>query len=110
MIDDLWKLGKPVGTGGPWRRTAIKAGAPSDPFLMTGFDRKTLLLSHDSDAAVPFIVEVDFVCDGTWKEYGRFTVPPGSELRHEFPDGFSAHWVRLKGGKDCLATAIFVYE
>jgi hypothetical protein len=110
VIDDLWKLGKPRGTGGPWRRTAIKAGEPSDPYLMTGFDKKTLLLSHDSDAAVRFSVEVDFLCDGTWKEYGRFTVSPGSEFRHEFPDGFSAHWVRLKGDKDCLASAIFVYE
>jgi hypothetical protein len=27
-----------------WRSTAVKAGQPSDPFLMTGFDKKVLHL------------------------------------------------------------------
>ena len=39
-IDDLWKLGKPVGVGGPWKHTAVKAGKPSDAYLMTGYDKK----------------------------------------------------------------------
>ena len=37
-IDDLWRLGKPHGTGGPWKRSQVKAGEPSDPFLIGGFD------------------------------------------------------------------------
>ena len=41
-IDDLWKLGKPVGHGGPWMNTLVKSGAMSDPYLMTGYDKKTL--------------------------------------------------------------------
>ena len=39
-IDDLWKFGKPTGVGGPWKDTAVKAGVPSDPYLMTGYDKK----------------------------------------------------------------------
>ena len=27
----------------------MKAGEPSDPYLMTGFDKKVLHLTHDSD-------------------------------------------------------------
>src|SRR5690606_22588779 len=27
VIDDLWKLGKPVGKGGPWKDSAVKANA-----------------------------------------------------------------------------------
>ena len=34
-IDELWKFGKPVGVGGPWKNTTVKAGALSDPYLMT---------------------------------------------------------------------------
>src|SRR5690606_17360239 len=33
VIDDLWKLGKPIGHGGPWKDTPAKPGIPSDPYL-----------------------------------------------------------------------------
>ena len=47
-IDDLWKMGKPRGVGGPWKDTAVEPGQPSDPYLMAGYDRKTLTVSHDA--------------------------------------------------------------
>jgi hypothetical protein len=31
--DDVWKLGKAVGVGGPWRDSLVTAGEPSDPYL-----------------------------------------------------------------------------
>ena len=43
-IDDIWKLGKAVGIGGPWLENEVQAGVPSDPYLMTGFDQKSLRL------------------------------------------------------------------
>lgn len=108
--DDLWQLGKPVGHGGPWRQTAVQAGLPSDPFLMTNFDRKSLALSHDSTLPATVTVEVDFLATGDWSEYGRFAVEPGKILTHEFPVGYAAHWVRLRTDRDCAATAEFTYE
>ena len=33
VIDDLWKMGKPVGHGGPWKNSQVKAGEPSDPHI-----------------------------------------------------------------------------
>ncbi len=51
----------------------MKAGEPSDPYLMTGFDNKVLHLTHEIDATVEFAVEVDFLGNGTWKRYGSFT-------------------------------------
>ncbi|MBI2480806.1 MAG: sulfatase, partial [Planctomycetia bacterium] len=38
-VDDLWKLGKPVGRGGPWLNSSVQANAPSDAYLMTGYDK-----------------------------------------------------------------------
>ncbi|MGB0774488.1 MAG: hypothetical protein ACPGUY_01490, partial [Akkermansiaceae bacterium] len=38
-IDDIWKLGKPHGKGGPWHNTSVKTGKASDPYLMTGYDQ-----------------------------------------------------------------------
>ena len=74
-VDDLYKLGAPVGQGGPWKETAIKAGAASDPFLMTNFGRKSVALSHDRSGAVKFTIEVDFLATNVWHEYAVVEVP-----------------------------------
>ena len=108
-IDDLWSYGKPAGWGGPWREDRIEAGVPSDPFLMTGFDKKVLHLSHDAPDPVSFEIEVDFLGDGAWHVYESIAVESGGYEHHEFPDGFSAHWVRLTADADCEATAHFTY-
>lgn len=110
QIDDLWKLGKPVGTGGPWKDTAVKAGAPSDPYLMTGYDRKTLRLGHTANRPVTVRVEIDYSNRDFWKAYGEFAVKPGETLVHEFPADFSAHWVRVVANADCTATAQLDYR
>lgn len=110
-IDDLWSMGKPAGWGGPWWDTPVKAGTVSDPFLMTGFDKKVVHLAHDSDRIINFKIEVDFLGNGSWKVY--HTIPVSSSAgykHHEFEDGFSAHWVRLSVDHDCIATAYFMYN
>ncbi len=70
--DDLWQWGKPSGWGGPWRKTAVTAGQPSDPFLMTGFDKKVLHLKTDRAATVT--VEIDFLGNGSWERYEQIRV------------------------------------
>jgi len=107
-VDDLWKLGKPVGRGGPWKNTAIGAGEHSDPYLMTGYDRKTLSLSADRDVTIS--VEVDFDHQSGWHTFRRFAVKAGETVSYCFPAGFSAHWIRTIADADCTATAWLVYE
>lgn len=107
--DDLWQFGKPVGWGGPWRETRVKAREPSDPYLMTGFDKKVLHLVHDGARSAAFAVEVDFLGNGRWVTYDTLRVPARGYAHHEFPAGFSAHWVRLTAHRSCTATAWFTY-
>ncbi len=109
-VEDLWKLGPPRGEGGPWRNTAVAAGKPSDPYLMTGYERKTLELRHDRPQEVHFTVEVDFLGNGFFHTYRTLAVSAGEKLRHKFPEGFSAHWVRVRADADCKATAWFTYN
>lgn len=110
MVDDLWRLGKPVGVGGPWKETAVTAGKPSDPYLMTGFDRKTLELSHNGAEEVAFRLEIDYSNRDFWKPYSTITVPPGQTVRYEFPADYQAHWIRFSTDRDCQATAWLTYE
>jgi hypothetical protein len=107
--DDLWRFGKPAGWGGPWWKAQVNADTPSDPYLMTGFDNKTLHLAAEADEETTFALEVDFLGDGSWKTYGRFPVAPGGYVHHEFPAGYSAHWARVTADRDCTATAYFTY-
>ena len=109
-IDDLWQFGKPQGWGGPWWEKQVSAAEPSDPYLMTGFDKKVLHLYHDATETVSFSIEVDFLGEGTWKNYAIIQVPVNEYVHHEFPAGFSAHWVRVSVNRPCIATAYFVYS
>ena len=110
MIDDLWKLGKPTGRGGPWKNTMVKANEASDPYLMTGYEHKKLTITHDQAEEVAFLIEVQFAHDGQWHVYQGFEVPAGEGMSIDFPDGFQAHWVRLRAEGDCVASAIFEYN
>ena len=106
-IDDIWKLGKPVGHGGPWKDTEVTANAASDPYLMTGFDKKKVELLADREVTI--VLEINFDHNG-WHQYESFKVPAGKKIEHKFPTGYSAHWIRARADKDCKATVWFVYE
>jgi hypothetical protein len=106
-IDDLWKLGKPVGVGGPWKASSVKAGDVSDPYLMTGYDKKKLILSADEPTEIT--LEINFDHFG-YHSYRTWKVVPGSSIEFEFPKGFSAHWARLATDSDCVVSATFIYE
>jgi hypothetical protein len=108
-IDDLWRLGKPAGTGGPWADTPVRPGAYSDPYLMTGFDRKRMTLRHDAKQSVQFTIEVD-IDHGQWVVYRTIPVPAGKSVEHAFAPGFNAHWLRAKVDKPCSATVRLSYE
>lgn len=109
QIDDLWKLGKPVGTGGPLLNTAVKTGQLSDPYLMTGYDEKSMTLSHDFDKTVTFNVMINFDHNG-YVLYKSIKVPAGQKVTHEFPKGFQAHWLRVSTDCDCRATVHCVWK
>jgi len=107
-IDDVWKLGKPRGNGGPWLETEVKAAQPSDPYLITAYDQKSLTLSSTNPALI--IAQIDIHGDGTWVDYHKFTLQAGQSLTHQFPDGFSAYWIRFVSDENTTATAQLSYR
>ncbi|MDX1637909.1 MAG: hypothetical protein R3281_08075 [Balneolaceae bacterium] len=74
-IDELWSYGKPQDWGAVWQKEDVESGAVSDPFLMTGFDKKSLHLSYDLPHPVTFRIRVDFIGDGTFETYKEIVVP-----------------------------------
>jgi hypothetical protein len=108
VVDDLWRLGKPRGDGGPWRDTQVQPGEPSDPYLMTAYDQKRVVLS--SSAAATIRLEVDVDGTGMWIPYAAFELQAGEAVEHRFPDGFSAYWVRAVSDASTTATVQFEYR
>ena len=123
-MDDIWKLGKPVGVGGPWKDTPVRANELSDKYLMTGYDKKTLMLTADRDVEVSVYVHTTHymgldIGDEPWREiktvpkpllYETFQLRAGETITHVFPEGYSAHWLQLLASDDCVATGWLVYE
>ncbi|GAA4309872.1 hypothetical protein [Compostibacter hankyongensis] len=106
-VDDLWKLGRPVGYGGPWKDSAVRAGQYSLPYLMTGYDKKELEMKADSDTTL--FLEVDFDHSG-WQLYRSWKLSAGQTVRYTFPDGYSAHWLRVKTDRDARVSVQLRYS
>ena len=110
VIDDLWKIGKPIGRGGPWKDTKVKKGEPSDPYLIGFYDRRKLSLSHNLEEPVTFLIEAEPVGHGPWMKYRQFTVEPGKVIDYEFPSDFQSRWIRFTTDKDATVTAWLIYD
>jgi hypothetical protein len=107
-IDDIWELGKPIGYGGPWKKTAVKANEPSDPYLMTGYDKKSLELQSSSSTTIS--AEIDMTGMGDWIVFKTFHLSANEPITYEFPTNFQAYWIRLTSNKKTTATAQLTFQ
>ena len=107
-IDELWEFGKPVGVGGPWKNTRVSANESSDPYLMTGYDHKTLVLESDQDCKIDAEIDIDHWTG--FHPFKTFDLKAGKKISFEFPNGFAAHWIRFKANKSVLVSAQLIYK
>lgn len=110
VIDDLWKLGKPSGKGGPWKNSKVEKGQASDPYLIGFYDNKSLEISHDLNKDVEFTIEVEPIGHGPWMIYKKVKVGKGEVFKYDFPQGFQARWIRFKSNENCNATTWLEYN
>jgi len=88
----------------------VKAHAPSDPYLIWGYDQRTLKLSHDDAEDVTFKVEFDLTGTGEWVTYVAPDVPAGETVTVEFEPAMQARWLRVTANEACTATAQLEYR
>ena len=103
-------MGKPVGHGGPWKNTAVKAGKPSDPYLIGFYNKRSLNLSHNASVPVTFTIDADPVGNGSWMTYKTVTVGPDKTFKFGFSQNFQSRWIRFTTDRNCAATALLIYE
>ena len=106
-IDDLWGFGKAAGWGSLWREDEVVEGDVSDPFLMGGFDEKSVHLLSEPGEDVAVALEVDPTGDGDWRVVAEMQTGDTGYGSMVFPEGFSAHWLRgrvVRGGSNVSLT------
>lgn len=109
-IDDLWKMGKPTGKGGPWYNSTVVANKPSDAYLFGYYDSRKLTLSHQSKTAVSIQVQFDPMGDNDWVTYNTYEVLSGKKLELVLPSTVQARWIRFVSNTNTTATAWLDYE
>ena len=111
VIDDLWKMGKPVGHGGPWKNSIVKAGENQILTLLDFMTEEFLKYLTMNHIPVTFTIEVDPVGHGPWMSYKEVTVNPGKTFEYRFPDNFQVTMDQIYfRSKKCKATALLTYE
>ena len=65
-------------------------------------------ISAQIEAEVTLEIDVDGT--GLWVPYKTFSIRADEPTEHEFPEGFSAYWVRAVSSADTTATVTFRYE
>lgn len=108
-VDDLWGFGKPAGWGALWTKEDLQQGAKSDPFLMTGFDQKSVTITCGNTESVKIGLEVDVTGRGDWRRMSNLESVDGFAT-FQFPPAFSAHWLRAvvdRGGKSVTVSVAY---
>jgi hypothetical protein len=77
---------------------------------MTGFDKKTIHFKNNGKKDVEFSILVDFLGNDEWNVYKKIRVKANGYSYYTFPDGYSAHWVKLSVDKKSVVTAQFIYN
>ena len=101
MLD---QIGPVIGRGAVWLNDKVQANEPSDPFLISGFQKRALHLVTDQKAKL--IIEIDTKGNGKWAEFEEVEIDGYAWYRFD-PD-LNATWVRLRSANSLgKATAWF---
>lgn len=104
--EQLDTFGPAIGANGVWVAEAVKANTPSDPFLFSGYARRSLHISTGTPNAVTAHLEVD-QGDGEWTKVRDVKVEGGSAYVTFKPEDKGA-WVRISVDRDLAqASAVF---
>lgn len=107
----LDSFGPALGRGAVWLNDDVDAGEASEPFLFSGFAKRSLHLTHAGANPVGFTIELDARGDGRWKALRDVVVPARSNLWIEFARREKGAWVRLTPKEDTTGvTAFFQYR
>ncbi len=109
VVDDIWKLGRPVGRA-QIGLTVRNAGMwTSDPVLANGFGDAFITCRVSGGLGGVVFVDADISGDGTWVGISRIQVPPSGRGHAEIDKRLHPYWLRIRTapGTDAIADITF---
>lgn len=103
-------FGPALGRGAVWLNDDVQAGVASEPFLFSGFARRSLHLAHAGPSRVGFSLDVDAKGDGRWKTQREVSVPAHGNVWIEFPRHETGAWIRLTPKDDAPGVTAFFHH
>ncbi|MCU6709022.1 hypothetical protein M6D81_09850 [Paenibacillus sp. J5C_2022] len=100
---------QPFGWGGVWMEEAVKANASSEPFLLAGYKKRVLHLSHTEKHEVAFQLEMDREGNGEWEYFDNVKVSDNGYKYYVIPEEIEGEWVRIRVEQDVQAATAFFY-
>lgn len=93
--EKLDQLGPIIGRGAVWLNDEVASNKPSDPFLLSGFQKHTVHLITDAKTTITF--ELDVKGNGEWMKL--IEIQTYGYLWYELDKSLDATWVRLRSSK-----------
>jgi hypothetical protein len=103
-------LGIPTANGAVWINDSVPGNMPSEPFLFSGWENRSVWIKNNGAYTVNFMFEVDQKGDNQWKDLKRILVAPGQSVNHTFAGVEKGEWVRVSTDKGARATVSFNYS
>jgi hypothetical protein len=102
-------LGPALGRGAVWLNDDVKAGATSEPFLFSGFAKRSLFLAQGSAEPASISLEVDTQGDGKWTKLREVTIPAKGSTWVQFAPSEAGAWLRLTPSRDAARVTAFFH-
>jgi len=103
------QLGPATASGAVWLNDEVKAGEYSEPFLFSGWDKRSAWINNSGKSKVAFSFEVDKDGTGNFSNLKTIELAPGSSEFIEFPETETGEWVRVQSNSTTTATVNFNY-
>ncbi|MFY0651697.1 MAG: hypothetical protein JXQ96_06670 [Cyclobacteriaceae bacterium] len=109
-VDKPDQLGPVTASGAVWLNDEVESGEVSEPFLFSGWDKRTAWVHNHGDQAVELSFEVDAEGKDEWSLLKTERLDAGSSLKVSFSDDEIGEWVRATTNTDAKITLHFSYS
>ncbi len=104
------QLGPVTASGSVWLNESVKKNEYSDPFLFSGWPKRSVWIQNASDKDASFILEIDKQGTGIWQVLKTVFLKAQTDIRIGIPMNSLGEWIRVKCTENTIATVSFNYS
>jgi hypothetical protein len=103
------ELGPATVEGAVWAQEEVSAGERSEPFLFSGWEKRSCWIGNKGKNDVVYSFEVDILGDNRWEKLKEVKVKSGKAAYVPFSPDEKGEWIRVRVDKSTYTTVGFNY-